>query len=239
MANVSMEDIKLLRDKTSAGIGLCKEALTETKGDMDKAVEYINKKSDVVSRIHNLTGAKIGLCKIALNDAEQDFEKAVAIINEKGWADAMSIGAEAKVKDGLIEAYVHGTDRKLVALVEVTCLTDFVARNDIFKTFAHEIAMQVAASEAKYVSKEVIPAEKYAELEELFVKEAKIEGKPENILPKIVEGKMNKYLEENCLLNQRWFKDESKTIQNLLDDVIGKLGESITIRRILTWKLGD
>jgi len=230
----------MLRLKTSAGIGLCKEALVETKGDMTKAVEYINKKSDVISRLHNLTGCKIGLCKIALTDAESNFEKAVEIINEKGWADASSAGTEEKaVKEGIIEAYVHGIDRKTVALVEVTCQTDFVARNEDFRTFAHEVALHVAALKPKYVSRNSIPADQLAEAKTLFEREAKEEGKPENILPKIVEGKLNKFYQDNCLLDQKWFKDESKTIQNLLDEYMSKLGEPMTIRRILVWKLGE
>lgn len=235
-----MEDIKLLRLKTSAGIGLCKEALVETKGDMAKAVEYINKKSDVISRLHNLTGCKIGLCKIALTDAESNFEKAVEIINEKGWADASSAGNDVKaVREGLIEAYVHGTDRKTVALVEVTCQTDFVARNEDFRTFAHEVALHVAALRPKYVSRESITADQLTEAKTLFEREAKEEGKPENILPKIVEGKLNKFFQDNCLMDQKWFKDEGKTIQNLLDEYMTKLGEPLTIRRILVWKLGE
>jgi len=237
---ITMEDIKTLRLKTSAGIGLCKEALVETEGDMEKASEYINKKSDAISRLHNLTGAKIGLCKIALTDAGGDFEKATEIINEQGWADASSVGGqESKAKEGLIEAYVHGTDRKTVALVELTCQTDFVARNEDFRNLAHEIALHVAAMKPKYVSKEEIPAEKLEEAKKLFEREAKEEGKPENILPKIVEGKLNKFYEDNCLLTQKWFKDENKTIQNLFDEYMTKLGEPMQIRRILVWKLGE
>lgn len=235
---ISAKDIMALRAKTSAGIGLCKEALEASNGDMEKAVKYVNDRSDVVSRIHNQTGAKIGLIKIALADAEQDFEKAVAIIKERGW-EAEDLGAEsAAPAHGLIGTYVHGTDRRTVALVEVSCLTDFVAKNDNLVSFANELAKQVAAMKPKYVSIETVPAEKLAEIRELFVRETKEEGKPENLVEKIVEGKLNKFYSENCLLSQKWFKDDSKTMQNLLDETIGGLGEPLTVKRLLVWEFG-
>ncbi len=234
----SMEDIKLLRAKTSAGMALCKEALAKSDGDMEKAVEYINSKSDVINRLHNLTGAKIGLCKLALEETEKDFEKAVALIKERGWDEPIEPDCASEEGEGIIESYVHGEEQKLVSLVEVSCKTDFVARNDDFRTFVHELALEVAAMKPKYISKENIPAEKLDEMKDIFTKEAVAEGKPTNITEKIVDGKLNKYIEENCLLNQKWFKDESKTIQNLLDEATSKLGEPIEVRRILTWEFG-
>ena len=234
---IKIEDIKALRTKTSAGIGLCKEALTQTNGDMQKAIEYINQRSDVISRLHNLTGAKIGHCKIAFEESDQDFEKAVALIKERGWDESAEL-EENNVGEGIIESYVHGTEHKLVSLVEVTCKTDFVARNDEFRAFAHEVALQVAAMKPEYISKEDIPSEKMEELKEIFKKEVESEGKPAQIVEKIIEGKVAKFYEEKCLLQQRWFKDESKTIQNLLDEAISKFGEAITIRRFLVWKFG-
>ncbi|KKR06358.1 MAG: Elongation factor Ts [candidate division WS6 bacterium GW2011_GWF2_39_15] len=233
----TLDDIKMLRAKTSAGMALCKEALESSKGDMEKAVAYINSKSDVVSRLRNLTGAKIGLCKLALEDAGNDFEKAVEIINERGWNDPVGNDTSEKT-EGIIDAYVHGIDKRLVSVVEVTCKTDFVARNDGFKAFVHEIALQVAAMKPAYISKEAIPQEKIDELKVLFERELKEEGKPENMLGKIVEGKFSKYYSENCLLEQKWFKDESKTIKSLLDEHIQKLGEPLAIRRIMIWELG-
>lgn len=234
-----MEDIKTLREKTSAGLGLCKEALVEAAGDMAKAVEYINAKSDVISRLHNLTGAKIGLIKVALQDAEGQFDKAVELIKERGWGDETLVGEEQTVRDGIIDVYVHGTDRKTVAMVEVTCLTDFVARNEEFRAFAHELAMQAAATGAKYTSKDSIPAADVEKMKEQFTKEVVAEGKPAEIAEKIVEGKLNKYFQDNCLLSQKWFKDDSKTMQQLLDAITNKIGESISVRRVLVWKLGD
>jgi elongation factor Ts len=233
---VSIEDIKNLREKTSAGMGLCKEALEQSKGDMAKAIEYINKKSDAVARLHNLTGAKIGFCKIALEDSKGDFQKAEALIKERGW-DAPIAGV-GESKEGTIDVYLHGVDRKLFSAVEVTCKTDFVARNDQFRAFVHELALQVAATKPKYIGKENIPAEKLEEQKELFKKEAEMEKKPAKMIEKILEGKLSKYYAENCLLEQKWFKDESKTMRALLDETQQKLGEPLTITRIIFWELG-
>lgn len=233
---ISIEDIKLLRAKTSAGMGLCKEALTKSDGDMAKAIEYINSRSDVVNRLHNLTGAKIGHCKLAFEESGKDFEKAVALIKERGWDEP--IENECSVGEGIIESYVHGKEQKLVSLVEVTCKTDFVARNDDFRTFVHELALQIAAMKPVYVSKESISAEKISEITEIFNKEVISEGKPAEMAEKIVAGKLSKFYQENCLLEQKWFKDESKSIQNLLDESISKLGEPLEIKRFLIWEFG-
>jgi elongation factor Ts len=239
MSKISIEDIKNLREKTSAGMALCKEALTHSGGDMQKAIEYVNERSDVVGRLHDITGAKIGLCKVAFEDSGKDFEKAIAIIKERGWEGGVcDVEKTCSVKDGIIDAYVHGTDQKTASLVEVTCMTDFVARNETFRNFAHEIAMQVAAMNPEYVSKEEVPSEKVEELKELFKKELEEEGKPKKIWEKIMDGKFEKFYKEKCLLEQPWFKDEKKTIQALLDEAVQQLGEPITIRRILLWKLG-
>lgn len=235
--NITVEDIRSLRNKTSAGMGLCKEALTKSGGDMAKAIEYINERSDVISRLRNLTGAKIGLCKLAYDEAGKDFEKAVALINERGWNEPIG-DEEVEIGEGIIESYVHGKEQRLVSLVEVKCKTDFVARNEDFKTFAHELALQIAAMKPEYISKESISEEELTKLKDIFQKEAESEGKPENIREKIVEGKLNKFFSEKCLLEQKWFKDETKTISNLLDEAIQKLGEPLEIKRILIWEFG-
>jgi elongation factor Ts len=235
---VKVEDIKSLRAKTSAGMALCKEALAKSDGNMDKAVEYINKHSDAISRLRNLTGAKIGLCKLALQEAGKDFEKAVEIIKERGWNEPIGEDLGEKV-EGIIESYVHGKEQKLAALVEVRCKTDFVARNEDFREFAHEVVLQVAAMKPQYVSKEDVPENVLTELKELFTKEAKMEGKPENIIEKIVEGKMEKFYSEKCLLEQKWFKNEEKTIGDLLSNAIQKIGEPIEIARFILWEVGQ
>lgn len=237
---VSVDMIKDLRAKTSAGIGLCKEALIASDGDMEKAIDYVNERSDVISRLHNETGAKIGLCKIAFGEAKKDFEKAVEIINDRGWADETSLSESADApKEGLIEAYVHGTDQKTVSLVEVTTSTDFVAKNEVVQKFAHEVAMHVAAMKPKYVSREDISEDKIQEMQDLFEKEVLAEGKPKDLVKKIVPGKMEKFYKDNCLMEQTWLKDDSKTVKNMVDELIGKVGEPISIRRILCWVFGE
>lgn len=236
MGAVKVEDIKKLRARSSAGMALCKEALEKTGGDMEAAIEYINERSDVIGRLHNLTGAKIGLCKMALEETDKDFEKAVDLIKERGWDEP--IEPECEIGNGVIDSYLHGTDQKLASLVEVKCKTDFVAKNEEFKDFVHELSLQVAAMKPQYISRDDISEDEQKELEEKFQKEAEAEGKPEEILPKIVEGKLSKYYEERCLLEQKWFKDESKTIKNLLDEAVTKLGEPLEVRRILYWEFG-
>jgi elongation factor Ts len=236
MEGYTAKDIMELRKKTSAGIGLCKEALESSSGDMQKAVEYINSKSDVVSRIYNMTGAKIGLIKIALQDADEDYAKAIEIIKERGWEGDAVDDAEGNA-EGMIGSYVH-TDKKTVALVEVHCQTDFVAKNDNYIEFANELAKQAAAMKPEYVSKDLIPEEKMEELKDLFTRELKEEGKPEEMIEKIIEGKFNKYYQEKCLMQQKWFKDDSKTMQSLLDEAIGSLGEPISVKRLVVWELG-
>lgn len=233
----TIEDIKILRAKTSAGMALCKEALEKSNGDMEKAVEYINSRSDVISRLHSMTRAKIGHCKLAFEEAGNNFEKAVALIRERGWDDPIERECESNLQ-GIIDTYIHGQDRKLVSMVEVICKTDFVARNDDFRSFVHELVLQIAAMKPTYISREDIPKEKLDEITELFQKEVESEGKPADMSQKIVEGKLNKFFQEKCLLEQKWFKDESKTIKNLLEENTTKLGEPLEIRRFLIWELG-
>jgi elongation factor Ts len=192
----------------------------------------------MIVRLHNLTGAKIGMCKVALSETDKNFEKAVDLIKEKGWDEP--IGPENdQAENGVIDAYLHATNQKLASLVEVKCQTDFVAKNEEFKEFVHELSLQVAAMKPEYISRDDISEKEREEIKELFAKEAKEEGKPENMITKIVEGKLNKYYQEKCLLEQKWFKDESKTIKNLLDEAITKLGEPLEIRRILYWEFGN
>ncbi len=237
MAKITIDDIKTLRDKTSAGMALCKEALVKTDGDMKKAIEYINERSDVMGRLHNLTGAKIGLCKLAFEEAEKDFEKAVEIIKERGWDEELEGDIDEKV-EGVIDSYVHGSDRKLVALVEVTCKTDFVAKNEDFRAFVHEIVLQVAAMKPEFISKDSIDEKTLEDLKGRYATEVEAEKKPKEMMEKIVQGKLNKFFSEKCLLEQKWFKDESKTISALLDEATQKMGEPLKISRILIWELG-
>lgn len=233
-----MEDIKKLRAKTFAGIALCKEALLKSDGNMDKAVEYVNERSDVVSRLYNQTGAKIIHCKIAFEEAEQDFEKALEIIKERGWMGDITADTKKK-KEGILGIYAHGEQKKLVAVVEVFCDTDFVARNEEFQKFAQELAMQAAAMGAKYASRDSVP-EEVIEAEKKVISESdELKDKPEDVIEKILEGKMLKFYEENCLLEQKYFRDDSKKVEDLFDEALTKLGEKLSIGRIYRIQLGE
>lgn len=235
---ISINEIKNLREKTFAGMALCKEALVKSGGDMAKAIEYVNKRSDVIGRLFNLTGAKIGNCKVAYELAGKDFEKAIEIIKEKGWAVDVAKGP-AVAKEGVIGTYVHGVNQKVVALVELVCDTDFVAKNEEFRNLAHELAMQVASTKAKYADRDSIPADVIEEQKKALSEDPSLKKKPAEIVEKIIEGKMNKFYEENCLLDQKYFRDETKTMRNLVDEVLGKLGEKIRVGRIYRMAIGE
>lgn len=238
MSGVTVEQIKELRNRTSAGLSLCREALVASNGDMDAAIEFINNQSDVITRLNDLTRAKIGFCETAYKMAEGDFNKAVAIIEEKGWGKAVADGAAQKV-EGVIDVYIHGFESKVVSMVELSCVTDFVARNEDFRKVAHEIAVHIVASEPKFVSSSDITEEMKNELVEKFVNDAVVEGKSDDIARNIANKKLENYIEESCLLTQKWFKDESKTIQNLIDDITAKMGEPIKVRRFAIWRVGE
>ncbi|MBN1373984.1 elongation factor Ts [Candidatus Dojkabacteria bacterium] len=236
---VTIDQIKALRAKTGAGLGICKEALVAEKGDESKAIEYVNKRSDVIVRLFNATGAKLALCKVAFKDADKNYEKALAIIEERGWGKPVD---ESKVNtscSGVIGTYVHGTDHKTVALVELTCTTDSVATNEQFRELAHDIAMQVAAMNPKYVSSESLPESEKKKLMEEWAEEFKAQGKPENVIEGIVKGKFDTFCKENCLTAQVYFKDDEKTISDILNENTVKFGEKIDVRRFLLWRLGE
>ena len=167
-----------------------------------------------VKELREKTGAGIMDCKNALTEADGDIEKAIVILRERGLAKAAKKQSRVAT-EGVIEAYVHG-DGRIGVLVEVNCETDFVARNEEFRRFAKDIAMQVAASNPKYLSRDMVPADVINQEREIFRTQALNEGKPENIVDKIVDGKLEKFYEENCLLEQPFIKDPDKNISQLL-----------------------
>jgi elongation factor Ts len=192
--------------------------------------------AELIKKIRDETGVAVMEVKNALAEASGDPEKAKAILRKKSVAAALK-KAEREIKNGIIEAYVH--DSKIGVLVEIGCETDFVARNEDFKNFAHEIALQIAATNPLYISKDSIPPEVLEKQKDLFEDEALKEGKPKKIVSKIVEGKMKNYFAESCLLCQPWVKDETKTVQDLLNEIIQKLGENIKISRFVRYRLGE
>lgn len=183
-----------------------------------------------VADLRAKTGAGIVDCKNALEEAGGDAQKATEILRAKGAAKAAKKSAERKTAAGLVDAYVHA-DGRVGALVELRCETDFVARNPEFKELAHDIAMQVVALDPAYVSVDLIPSEVAEAKRTEFVQELADEPKPDDVKQKIIEGKMNKWYEGVCLMNQPWIKDESVTIMQLIEGKVATIGEKITVAR--------
>lgn len=183
------------------------------------------------------TGIGMMECKKALVEAEGNEEKAIEILRKKGGAKAAK-KAERETNNGIVEAYIHGNG-KIGVLVEVLAETDFVAKNEEFKEFAHDVALHIAAMAPKYISKDEVPADEVAKEKEILLEEVKASGKPAEIAEKIVEGRLNKYFEEYCLLYQPFVKDPSKTIEDLLNEKISKIGEKIVIARMSRFQIGN
>lgn len=190
-----------------------------------------------VKELREATGAGILDCRKALQEHNGDFDKAVAWLREKGLAAAAKkAGREAK--DGMVELYSHGGGRVGV-MVEVNCETDFVARTEQFRTFAHDLALQVAASNPRYLDVADVPAEVLESERTIARNRAKEEGKPEKIWDKIADGRIEKFYQEACLLKQPFVKDESQSIADLLKSTIAAIGENVIIRRFARWELGE
>jgi len=190
-----------------------------------------------VKELRESTGAGVLDCRKALQENNGDFDKAVTFLREKGLAAAAKkAGREAR--EGAIELYSHGGGRVGV-MVEVNCETDFVARTEQFRVFAHDLALQVAAANPRYLDMADVPAE-VVEGEKTIARNRAIqEGKPEKVLDKIVEGRLEKFYQETCLLQQPFVKDESLTIGALLKQTVAAIGENVIIRRFARWELGE
>ena len=184
-------------------------------------------------RLH--TGAGLLDCKKALVEANGNVEEAVTILRKKGAASAAK-KADRTTKQGLIESYIH-VGGKVGVLIEVNCETDFVARNDGFKTFVRDLCLQIAATSPMYVSREQVPEADLAKEREIAV--AQVQGKPPAAVQKIVDGKLEKYYSTVCLLDQSFVKVPEKTIKDLLTEEIAKIGENIQIRRFVRFQLGS
>jgi elongation factor Ts len=191
----------------------------------------------MIKELRAATNAPMLDCRKALQEANGDYQKAVDWLREKGMATAAK-RADRDASNGIVELYSHGGGRVGV-MVEVNCETDFVARAEQFRNLAHEIALQIAASSPKYITADQIPA---AELEhESGIARARAieEGKPENVLAKIVEGRIEKYKDEVCLLRQSYIRDESLTIEKLILQNVAAIGENVIVRRFQRWELGE
>lgn len=191
----------------------------------------------MVKELREATTAGILDCRTALEIAEGDFDKAVDCLREKGLAQAAK-RMSREAKDGLVVAYVHPGGR-IGVLVEVNCETDFVARTDEFKTLANNIAMQIAAMSPRYVRREDIPEAVLAHEREVFRAQALEEGKPAQVVDRIVEGRLEKFCQEVCLLEQTFIRDEERTVDDIIKDVITRTGENVIVRRFARFELGE
>lgn len=191
----------------------------------------------MVKDLRESTGAGMMDCKKALVATDGDMEKAVDFLREKGLSAAAKKSGRITA-EGLVEAYIHAGGR-IGVLVEVNCETDFVAKTDQFKTLVRDIAMQIAASRPEYVSKEEVPESLVAKEKEILAAQALNEGKPEQIIQKMVEGRIEKFYKDICLLEQPFIKDSDKTVKQLITEKIATIGENISVRRFVRYELGE
>lgn len=190
-----------------------------------------------VKELRALTGAGVLDCKKALADSEGDLQKAVDHLREKGLAKAAK-KADRAASQGLVFSYIHNT-HKLGTLVEINCETDFVARTDEFQQLGHDIAMHIAAAAPSYLSSDEVPAEVVEKEKEIYKAQGLEEGKPAHICEKIAEGRVRKFYEENCLVEQGFIRDPDKKIKDMVIEAIAKLGENIVIKRFSRFNIGE
>ena len=193
--------------------------------------------TEMIKQLRAATSAPMLDCRKALQEADGNFDKAVDWLREKGMATAAK-RADRDASNGVVEMYSHGGGRVGV-MVEINCETDFVARAEQFRSLAHEIALQIAASAPKYIKAEDIPAEELQHESEIARARAIEEGKPEAVMAKIVEGRVEKFKDEVCLLRQTYIRDESLTIEKLILQNVAAIGESVIVRRFQRWELGE
>ena len=195
---IDANTVKQLRDKTGAGMMDCKNALTESNGDLDSAIDFLRK---------------------------------------SGVAKAEKKGAR-ETKEGLVYSYIHAGGR-LGVMIEVNCETDFVAKTDGFIELAHNLAMQIAATNPIALDKDSVPTKVISKEKEIYTEQAKSSGKPDNIIEKMVEGRLSKFFQENCLMEQAYIKDSEKKVNDLMTETIATLGENITISRYTRFAVGE
>ncbi|MGH2619098.1 MAG: translation elongation factor Ts [Anaerolineales bacterium] len=193
--------------------------------------------AELVMQLRQRTGAGVLDCRKALEEAQGELDRAEVILRERGLAKAAG-RADRLAQDGLVDLYSHG-DGRLGVMVEVNCETDFVARTPEFRHFAHELALQVAASAPRWLSSAEVPEEVLERERELARQQAIGEGKPEQGIEQIVAGRLEKFLDDHCLLRQPYVRDEDKTINEIVQQMILSTGEKVTIRRFQRWEVGE
>jgi len=193
--------------------------------------------ADQVKRLRELTGAGMMDCKRALEETEGDVDQAVEILRVKGLADSKKRAGRV-ARDGVVDAYIHMNGR-LGVLVEVSCETDFVANTEGFRTAARDIAMHIAASDPRWISREEIPEDVVEGERKLYAEQAREQGKPDDVIDRIVQGKLEAFYKDNCLLDQPFVKDDTKTVGELVGETSAKVGEKVEVRRFARFKLGE
>ena len=188
-----------------------------------------------IAQLRKETGVGIIECKKALEETNGDLEKAKEILRKKG-AQKSAKRAARTASEGVVASYIH-SNKKIGVMVELNSETDFVARNPEFEALAKDLAMHIAASAPLYVSREDVPDEVLAKEKEIYREQLKAENKPEAVMDKIIEGKLNKYYEEVCLLEQTYIRDDEKKIGDLLDEIVSKMGEKIVINRFIRYQI--
>jgi len=197
----------------------------------------VNVTAAQVKELRDKTNAPMMDCKNALAEAKGDIEAAIVVLRKKGVATAAKKATRA-TSEGSVASYIHAGG-KIGVLVEVNCESDFVARTDDFKQMVHDVAMHIAATDPRFVRKEDVTPEAFEKEKEIYRAQAAATGKPAPVIEKIVEGKMAKFYEEVCLLEQPFIKDQTMTVHQLIATVIGKLGENISVKRFARFKVGD
>ncbi len=193
--------------------------------------------TQMVKELRQATGAGVLDCRKALEATDGDFDKAVTILREKGLAAAAK-KASREAKEGLVGHYVH-PGAKMAAIVEVNCETDFVARTPEFQALVKDLAMQIVAARPRWLTPEDVPAEVIEQEKAIYRKQLAEEGKPEHIMDRIIEGKLKKFYDENCLLEQAFIKDPDVKIKDMITNAVARLGENIRIRRFARFEVGE
>jgi elongation factor Ts len=204
---------------------------------MTNPVEPVNIPAQVVKELRERTGAGFADCRSALVESRGNIEGAIDVLRKKGQAAAQK-KASRQATEGLVGHYIHAGG-KIGVIIEVNCESDFVARTEDFQKLCHDVAMHIAALDTRYVRREEVTQEILDREREIYKAQARATGKPEPVIEKILNGKMEKFYEENCLYEQHFIKDESVTVGELVSQMIHKLGENISIRRYVRFKVGE
>jgi elongation factor Ts len=190
-----------------------------------------------VKELRDKTGAPMMDCKAALAEAKGNMADAETVLRKRGLASAQKRAGRATL-EGLVGSYIHAGG-KIGVMIELNCESDFVARTEVFQALAHDLAMHIAAADPRYIGKDEVTPEILAKEKEIYRAQALASGKPEKVVDRIVEGKMEKFYEEVCLLEQNFIKDPGQTVGQIVASCIGKLGENITVRRFARFKVGE